>query len=461
MDRQYETMHKIKEINNISCKKNGKKPLAYTCVYGCAQNEADMEHIRGMLNEMDYGFTESPEDADIIVINTCAVREGAEYRIYGKVGEFKNIKEKNKDLIIVVCGCMMQQEHVANKIKTSYPYVDIVFGTHNIHRFPDMVYKKITEKKRVFEIINESEIVEGMPVKRKGSRSFSVTVMYGCNNFCSYCIVPYTRGRERSRRSQDILKEIKQLASEGFVEVTLLGQNVNSYGKDLDDKISFAQLIRMINKIEGIKRIRFITSHPKDLSDELISAMAECENVCENVHLPFQAGSNRILKLMNRKYTKEQYLELVSKLREKIPDIALTADVIVGFPGETNEDFEETMDVISKVQFDGIYSFIYSKRTGTPAAKMEQVLSKEEIQRNFNRLTETQQEIGYLKNLKYLDKTYEILVEGKSKSNENMLSGRTRTGKIIHFEGNERLIGTFINVKITKVLTYYMLGEKI
>ncbi|MBR2846858.1 MAG: tRNA (N6-isopentenyl adenosine(37)-C2)-methylthiotransferase MiaB [Clostridia bacterium] len=456
METRYNVMKKVRDL--IA---GERQLLAYTCVHGCAQNEADMENIRGMLREMGYGFTENPENADVIVVNTCAVREGAEFKIYGNVGSFKKIKEKNPDLVIVLCGCMMQQESVVEKIKHSYPYVDIVFGTFNIADFPLMLYKKLTGKKRVFEIMQEGKIIEGMPTLRENKFSASVSVMSGCNNFCSYCIVPYTRGRERSREFDAIINEIKDLAKEGYVEITLIGQNVNSYGKDLADKPTFAKLLRAVNEIEGIKRIRFVTSHPKDLSDELILAMAECENVCKQLHLPFQAGSNKILKLMNRKYTKEQYLALVEKIKAAIPDISLTTDVIVGFPGETTEDFEDTMDVLHKVKYDGVYSFIYSRRGGTPAAKMEDVISEEEKHKNLERLLEEQKEIGYQNNLKYMDNVYEVLVEGKSKSNDNMMSGRTESGKIIHFEGDESLIGKFVNIKITKIKTYYMVGERV
>ncbi len=438
-----------------------KKPLAYTCVHGCAQNEADMEKIRGMLEEMGYGFTDTPKNADIIIVNTCAVREGAEFRIYGNVGSYKKLKKANENLIITVCGCMMQQPHVVEKMKKSYPYVDIIFGTHNIHNFPKMLCRKLETGKRVIEVTEKEEIVEGMPIKRSGDRSFSTTVMYGCNNFCSYCIVPYTRGRERSRKPEDIIREITEMAEKGYVEVTLIGQNVNSYGKDLENKLTFAQLLRRVNEVKGIKRIKFITSHPKDLSDELIDAMAECENVCEYLHLPFQAGSDRILKLMNRKYTKEQYLELVRKVKEKIPGIALTADVIVGFPGETDEDFAETMDIIEKVRFDGIFSFIYSRRKGTPAAEMPDVQTDEEKHRNFDILLERQKQIGLEINESYKDRVVEVLVEGRSKSDSNMLSGRTRTNKIVHFKGDESLIGNFVDVKIDKILTFYMSGEMI
>ena len=438
---------------------SGGRKTAYTKFYGCAQNEADMETIRGMLEIMGYDFTDEPSEADIIVINTCAVREGAEDRIYGNVGAFKKLKEKNRNLIIVICGCMTQRPGPADKLKKSYPYVDIVFGTHGIEKFPEKLLKRLQTGKRVFEIDEKSEIVEGLPVKRKESVSANVSIIYGCNNFCSYCIVPYTRGRERSRKWENIVCEVKGLAEKGVTEITLLGQNVNSYGKDLDDGINFAGLLRKINEIDGIKRIRFMTSHPKDLSDELIVAMSECDKVCRQLHLPVQAGSNRVLKDMNRKYTREEYLTLVEKIRKAMPDITLTTDIIVGFPNETKEEFEDTMDIIKKVRYDGIFSFIYSKRSGTPAAKMEDSISDEEKSENLSRLLEVQKEIQLEINRNYLGKTLEVLIDDKSKTDENLLSGRTDGGKIVHFPGDAGLIGKYVNVKITKVKSFYLTGE--
>lgn len=432
---------------------------AYTKFYGCAQNEADMETIRGMLEIMGYDFTDEPAEADIIVINTCAVREGAEDRIYGNVGAFKKLKEKNRDLIIVICGCMTQRPGPADKLKKSYPYVDIVFGTHGIEKFPEKLYKRLETGKRVFEIEEKSEIVEGLPVKRKESVSANVSIIYGCNNFCSYCIVPYTRGRERSRRWENIVAEVKELAAKGVTEITLLGQNVNSYGKDLDGGLNFAGLLRKINEIDGIKRIRFMTSHPKDLSDELISAMAECDKVCLQLHLPVQAGSNRVLKDMNRKYTREDYLALVEKIRNAMPNITLTTDIIVGFPNETKEEFAETLDIIEKVRYDGIFSFIYSKRSGTPAAKMPDVISEEEKSENLSKLLQVQKEIQLELNKNYLGKTLEVLVDDKSKTDERLLSGRTEGGKIVHFPGGRGLIGKYVNVKINEVKSFYLTGE--
>ncbi len=454
MENQFDIMRRVSEFWGV-----GERKLAYTKTYGCAQNEADMEILRGMLMNMGYDFTDLPEQADIIVINTCAVREGAEDRIYGNVGAFKKLKEKSPGLIIVVCGCMPQQKQVADKFKKSYPYVDIVFGTHGIDVFPEMLLKRLETGKRIFEIKEESKIVEGLPIKRKEGKSANVSIMYGCNNFCSYCIVPYTRGRERSRASKYILEEIRGLAKNGVCEIMLLGQNVNSYGKDLEEDIDFADLLRKVNDIPGIKRIRFMTSHPKDLSDKLIDAMAECENVCRHLHLPVQAGNNRVLAAMNRKYTKEDYLKLVEKLKKAIPEIALTTDIIVGFPNETTEEFEDTLDIIKKVRYDGIYSFIYSKRSGTPAAKIADTIPKEEKSRNLTRLLELQKEIQLEKNMEYSGKVVEVLVDGESKSDEKLLSGRTSTGKIVHFEGDRNLEKKFVKVKINNVRSFYLTGE--
>ena len=459
---QAEALCNIRKLN----KAKAKVPLAYCVVYGCQQNEADMEHIRGMLREAGYGFTNTPENADCIVVNTCAVREGAEMRVLGNVGAFKKIKEKNPELIICICGCMMQQPQVVDKIKRSFYYVDIVFGTHNIENFPFLLLKKLKGQKRVFEVFEGSErIAEGMPVLRSNPYSAKVTIMYGCNNFCSYCIVPYTRGRERSRNMENILEEIRCLAKDGCREVMLLGQNVNSYGKNPGDEKktdkpnSFATLLREINKIDGIKRIRFMSSHPKDFSEETITAIAECENVCNHIHLALQSGSSRILKLMNRKYDKEGFLALIDRIREKNPDIALTTDIIVGFPGETQEDFEETLDVLRKVRFDGIFSFIFSPRKGTPAAEMEDPATDEEKQARFERLLAVQNEITYEKSAACVGKTFEVLAEGESKENENMLTGHTDTFKLVHFKGDKDLIGKIIKVKITSAKTWYMVGE--
>ena len=443
----------IRKINGLA----DVVPLAYCVVYGCQQNEADMERIRGMLKAAGYGFTDTPENASIIVVNTCAVREGAEMRVFGNVGAFKKIKEKNPNLIICICGCMMQEKKVADKIKRSFYYVDIVFGTHNIENFPTLLLKKLRGQKRVFEVLPGSEnIAEGLPVLRSSLSSAKVTIMYGCNNFCSYCIVPYTRGRERSREMGEILREIRELGAEGCKEVTLLGQNVNSYK---DGENNFAALLREVNKTPGIERIRFISSHPKDFSEETIRAIAECEHVCKHIHLALQSGSNRILKLMNRKYTKESFLSLTEKIKSEIPGVCLTTDIIVGFPGETEEDFAETLDVLEKVRFDGIFSFIFSPREGTPAAEMEDLTSHEEKQARFERLLELQNKITYEKTSACVGKTYKVLAEGVSKEDEAFLTGHTDGFKLVHFKGGKELIGKILNVKIDSAKTWYMTGK--
>ncbi len=452
-----EHLNALEGIKKINSKKS---PLAYTVVYGCQQNEADMERIKGMLGAAGYGFTEDPSCADIIVVNTCAVREGAEMRVLGNVGAFKKFKEKNPELVICICGCMMQEPHVVEKIKKSFHFVDVVFGTHNLHNFPLLLLKKLKGQKRVFEVFEGSQFIcEGMPVKRDKSHSARVTIMYGCNNFCSYCIVPYTRGRERSRDINAVLEEIRGLAKNGCKEIMLLGQNVNSYRGDNGDKNSFANLLRAIDKTEGIERVRFMSSHPKDFSDETISAIAECKSVCKHIHLALQSGSTEILKKMNRKYTKESFILLIEKIREKIPEVALTTDIIVGFPGETDADFEETLDVLRKVRFDGIFSFIFSPRKGTPAAEMDDPFTQEEKQRRFEKLLEVQNEITAEKTAACIGKVFPVLVEGQSKENENLLTGHTDTFKLVHFEGGQELTGKIVNVKITRAKTWYMIGE--
>ena len=456
-NQPYDLTAVIGQIKAINDQKK-EKPLAFCACYGCRQNEADTERIKGMLENAGYGFTDSPEKASCIVVNTCAVREGAEMRVLGNIGAFKKIKEKNPELVICVCGCMMQEEKVVDKIKRSFYYVDIVFGTHNIERFPAFLLKKLKGKKRVFEVLKGSEeIAEGLPVKRSSRFSANVTIMYGCNNFCSYCIVPYTRGRERSRKMSEILKEIRGLAAEGCKEVTLLGQNVNSYNGGGGD--SFAKLLGEVNKIDGISRIRFISSHPKDFSPETIKAIAECEHVCKHIHIALQSGSSRILKLMNRKYTKESFLSLVDEIKKAVPGVALTTDIIVGFPGETEEDFAETLSVLEKVRFDGIFSFIFSPREGTPAAKMEDLTSHAEKQARFERLLEVQNAITLEKTTACEGKVFPVLAESVSKEDERFLTGHTDGFKLVHFEGGKELIGQIVNVKIESARTWYMKGQ--
>ncbi len=458
--RQETYIKQIRMQNDLEKSKTSKQKHYYIATFGCQMNAHDSEKLAGMLEQMGYQKTDQENEADFILYNTCCVRENAEQKVYGKLGYLKYLKDMNKDLIIAICGCMMQQDTVLNIIKSKYPHVDIIFGTFNIYKLPELLQTYLETKETVIDIWNEhKDIVEDLPSIRKYKFKASVNIMYGCNNFCTYCIVPYVRGRERSRQPEDILNEIKELVADGVKEIMLLGQNVNSYGKTLKDGISFAQLLRKVNEIEGLKRIRFMTSHPKDLSDELILAMRDCDKVCKSLHLPFQAGSTEILKKMNRKYTKEQYLELAEKIQNTIPDIALTTDIIVGFPGENEEDFQDTLDVVRKVRFSGAYTFIYSKRTGTPAATMEGEVPEEICQRRFNELQEVLQPIVYEKSQEFYGKTVEILVEEKSKNKDSYLTGRTDSGHLVHFEGDTSLIGQFVNVEIIEAKTYYLIGK--
>ena len=412
-----------------------------------------------MLEEAGFGFTDDENNADLVIYNTCAVRENAEQRVLGRLGLLKPMKAERKDMVIGVCGCMVQQEHIAEKIKNVHNHVDLVFGTHALYRMPKLLYEAMHSRKAVIDIEpSDGAIAEDIPTKRESKYQAWVSVMFGCNNFCSYCIVPYVRGRERSRKPEDVIAEVKRLVADGCTEISLLGQNVNSYGKDLEEQIDFADLLRMVNEIEGVKRIRFMTSHPKDLSDRLIEAMRDCEKVCHQLHLPFQAGNDRVLKQMNRKYTKAEYLEKIRRVKEMIPDIFLSSDVIVGFPTETTEEFEDTIEVLKEVEFDRIFSFIYSRREGTPAAKLDFVLSDEEIHSNFNRLLEVQNEISKRKNEEYLGRIEEVLVEGKSPKGD-VLEGRCESSKIVNFKGDESLIGTYVKVKITEAMTWSLNGE--
>ncbi|EYE88215.1 (dimethylallyl)adenosine tRNA methylthiotransferase [Fervidicella metallireducens AeB] len=432
----------------------------YIETWGCQMNEEDSEKLSAMLSNMGYTRTNEKINADLILFNTCCVRENAELKVYGNLGALKNMKAKRPDLIIAVSGCMMQQKGVPEEIKKKYPFVDIIFGTHNIHRFPELLNNLSQSKSTLIEVWEkEEEIVEGLDIERESNLKAFVTIMYGCNNFCTYCIVPYTRGRERSRQPEAILEEIRDLASKGYKEITLLGQNVNSYGKDLEN-MSFAKLLRLVNEIDGIERIRFMTSHPKDLTDDVILAIKECDKLCEHVHLPVQSGSTRILNKMNRKYTKEQYLELVEKLKKNIDGLVLTTDIIVGFPGETEEDFEDTLDLVSKVEYDSAFTFIYSVRRGTPAAEFPEQISETVKHDRFNRLVDLINSISERKNKEYKDKIVEILVEGPSKTDENKLMGRTRTGKLVNFYGGDSsIIGKLVNVKITEPQTWTLIGE--
>ncbi len=460
--RQKQITLRIRENNEIEHLKTGKQKFMHVITFGCQQNNSDSEKIMGMLAEMGYSNTEKKEQADVIIINTCCVRENAELKLYGNIGALKKLKVDNPALIIGVCGCMMQQEHAVEMIRKKYRHVDLVFGTHNVYKLPELLERSMDEKYTLIDILNsEGTIVEDIPVLREEKFKAWVTIMYGCNNFCSYCIVPHVRGRERSRKPEDIVKEIEGLAKDGCKEVTLLGQNVNSYGKDLAIEMDFADLIKQVNEIEGIERIRFMTSHPKDISEKLIHAMRDCKKVCEHLHLPFQAGSDEILRRMNRKYTKEEYLNKVIKVKQEIPGVALSTDIIVGFPGETDEDFEETLDVIRQVEFDQVFMFIYSSRKGTPAAEMEDPSSYEDKHRNFEKLVKLQNDISKKVNEAYLGRTVDVLVDGMSKNDPTKYTGRTRTGKVVNFSGLDGIIGRIVNVKINDIHPWFLNGEMV
>lgn len=437
----------------------GETRLAMVDTYGCQQNEADSEQIRGYLDAMGYGITEDEHLADIVVMNTCAVREHAEQRVYGNIGALTHTKKENPNQIIVVCGCMAAEEQVAEKIKRSYGIVDLVFAPSELWRFPEMLKTVMTKKKRLFETgEGDGAVAEGIPHLRTDGVKAWLSIMYGCNNFCTYCIVPYTRFRERSRLPENIIEEARGLVSEGYKEITLLGQNVNSYGNDLDGGMSFAQLIREINAIDGDFVIRFMTSHPKDATEELFEAMRDCEKCEKHMHLPLQSGSDRILKAMNRRYDSEKYLALVDKLRSYVPDIVITTDIIVGFPGETDEDFEETMRVVERVRYDAMFTFIYSKRTGTPAAEMPDPFTREEKQIHFDRLVDLQNSISEEKHREYIGRTERVLIDGKDRE-DGILTGRTSGGRLIRTQADERYIGQFVNVEITDCNTWALRGE--
>ncbi|NLJ79083.1 MAG: tRNA (N6-isopentenyl adenosine(37)-C2)-methylthiotransferase MiaB [Tissierellia bacterium] len=428
----------------------------YTIVtHGCQMNEHDSEKISWLLEDMGYEWTDIMEESDFIIYNTCSVRENAELRVYGQLGALKHLKRENPDLVIGVCGCMMQMQEIRNTILTKYRHVDIIFGTNNIHKLPQLIDRYMQTKITVIDIVEDNrEIVENVDANRKYDFKAFVNIVYGCNNFCTYCIVPHTRGREKSREPEDILEEIKGLAIQGYKEVTLLGQNVNSYGKTLSYDYSFAKLLIAINEIDGIERIRFMTSHPKDLSDELIWAMANLDKVCEHIHLPIQSGSNKILKAMNRRYTVEDYIKLVEKLKVAIPDIAITTDIIVGFPGETEHDFNATLDLVKEVRYDSAFTFLYSMRQGTIAANMHNQVDNKLKHSRFQRLLDTLYPIFYERNLKYRDQIVEVLVEEISKNNDKVLAGRTRTGKLVHFDGGDDLIGKLVDTRITEVKSF-------
>lgn len=457
--RQFYFIERCREILDNQLMTAGKDKFTFhIATFGCQMNARDSEKLQGILEAIGFVETDT-EEADFVLYNTCTVRENANQKVYGRLGYLNSLKRKNPHMMIALCGCMMQEEEVVAKIKKSYRFVDIVFGTHNIFKLAELIYERLEAKKMVIDIWKGTDrIVEDLPTDRKFSFKSGVNIMFGCNNFCSYCIVPYVRGRERSRSPKDILDEVKKLAADGVMEIMLLGQNVNSYGKTLEKPMSFARLLTEVDKIEGIERIRFMTSHPKDLSDELIEAMKNSKKVCRHLHLPLQSGSSRILKAMNRHYTKEQYLELVGKIRRAMPDISLTTDIIVGFPGETEEDFKETLDVVEKVRFDSAFTFIYSKRTGTPAAKMEDQISQEEVKDRFDRLLDRVQKISAEVCGQDRHTVQRVLVEEKDEQIDGFLTGRMGNNTIVHFKGDDNLLGTLVDVYLEESKGFYYMG---
>lgn len=455
-----ERIIELRNINEQYFIMNGRRKTFNILTYGCQMNEHDSEKIGGMLSSIGYEETSDEKNADLVIFNTCLVRENAELKVFGKIGEIKGLKRKRPDMLVAVCGCMMQRDDMRQKLLKKHPFIDIIFGTNTIQELPILIYETQVNKKKSVDIVENTEMIyENMPKSRKFKYKALVNITYGCNNFCTYCIVPYVRGREKSRLPEEIIAEIKDLAVDGCKEVTLLGQNVNSYGNTLEEKFTFADLLYEVNKIEGIERIRFMTSHPKDLTDDLIRAIKECDKVCNHVHLPVQAGSNNILRRMNRIYTKEHYLNLVEKLKKEVPDIAITTDIIVGFPGETEEDFLETMGVVKQVQYDSAFTFLYSVREGTKAAEMEDQIPDDIKHDRFNRLLDVLYPIVLERNTQCIGNVYPVLVESVSKNSDNSLTGRTEHFRLVHFEGSEDLLGEIVNVKITNVKTFHMEGE--
>ena len=449
------------EVSELLLIRHGKQPKAFIHTYGCQGNVADSERIKGQLVQMGYIMTEEKEEADLILYNTCAIREHAEDRVFGNVGAIKKLKQSNPQLIIALCGCMMQQTHIREKLQKSYPFVDIVFGTHNQYMVPEIFKTYLTRGKRFFADMTETNpVAEGIPAVRDNSAKAWLPIMYGCDNFCTYCVVPYVRGRERSRKSADIIAEFKQIVAEGYKDITLLGQNVNSYGKGLDEDINFSKLIRQLNAIDGDFTIRFMTSHPKDCTKELIDTIAECEKASKHIHLPVQSGNNRVLKEMNRRYTREKYLELINYAKEKIEGLSLTSDIIVGFPGETYEEFCDTLSLVKEVGYTSLFTFIFSSRKGTKAAEMPDPISYEEKNKWFKELCDLQEEIASTHSANMQGKTYRVLCEGESKTLDGYFAGRTDGNVIIEFPcTNTDLIGKFCNVKVTEPLNWLVRGE--
>ena len=460
-ERQRYFIAKCREIIKERELEIGRKLTFYDQTFGCQMNFKDSEKLNGILEDIGYVKADT-EKADFVYYNTCTVRENANVRVYGRLGALKNYKKKNPEMVIAMCGCMMQEPEEQEKVKTTFKFVDVVFGTHNIFKLAELLYECLSGRKRVFDVWEKTDqIIEDLPSDRKFGFKAGVNIMFGCNNFCSYCIVPYVRGRERSRKPEDIVAEVKKLASEGVVEVMLLGQNVNSYGKNLENPISFAKLLTMVEEVEGIERIRFMTSHPKDLSDELIEVMAKSKKICKQMHLPLQSGSSRLLKIMNRHYDKEQYLTLVDKLRAAIPDIGISTDIIVGFPGETDEDFEETLDVVRKARYDSAFTFIYSKRSGTPAATMPDQVPEVVVKERFDRLLNLVNEISREKT-KHLEGTVQsVLVEELNKKIPGYVTGRLSNNSVVHFEGCKELIGKIVDVNLKEAKGFYYMGEMV
>ena len=459
-ERQYYYMEKAKQhLARMSAEAG--RPLTF-CVttFGCQMNARDSEKLTGILERIGYVEEPDEEKADFVIYNTCTVRENANQRVYGRLGQLGRIKKKNPHMMIALCGCMMQEPHVVEKLKTSYRFVDLIFGTHNIYKFAELLATRMESGRMVIDIWKDTDkIVEDLPVERKYPFKSGVNIMFGCNNFCSYCIVPYVRGRERSRDPKAIIREIERLVADGVVEVMLLGQNVNSYGKTLPESMTFAQLLEEVEKIDGLERIRFMTSHPKDLSDELIEVMRRSKKICRHLHLPVQSGSSRILQKMNRRYTKEQYLALVDKIKAAVPDISLTTDIIVGFPGETEEDFQETLDVVRKVRYDSAFTFIYSKRSGTPAAVMEDQVPEDVVKDRFNRLLAEVQKISAEVCAVHQGTVQEVLVECRNDHDEHLMTGRMSNNLLVHFPGDESLIGKLVNVRLDECRGFYYIGE--
>ena len=488
--RQYFYMAKCREWVCEFERKNRRRPTAFTQTFGCQMNARDSEKLAGILKQIGFELTDAEdskhnaalnhsaesnhneasnlhgvstcgENADFVIYNTCTVRDNANQRVYGRLGELKGRKKRNPGMKIALCGCMMQEQAVIDKIKKSYPFVDLIFGTHNIFKFAELLWAALESDSMIIDIWEDTDqIVENLPVERKYPFKSGINIMFGCNNFCSYCIVPYVRGRERSREPEEILDEIRRLVADGVVEVMLLGQNVNSYGKGLAQPVTFAELLRKVEKIEGLKRIRFMTSHPKDLSDELIEVMKHSDKICRHLHLPLQSGSTRILEKMNRRYTKEQYLALAERIRQEIPDMAITTDIIVGFPGETPEDLEETIDVVRAVKFDNAFTFIYSRRTGTPAAAMEQV-PESQVREGFDRLLRVVQDTAREQALRYQGRVMEMLVEEVNESNDTMVTGRLSNNLLVHVPGDASLIGKIIKVRLDECCGFYYMGHQV